>query len=118
MAELTLHFEAADGTDMDAAAAALQAELGKAEGVASAHTRPQRYQAIGPAEVMSMIQVATQGVQQVTMLLTALAALYTAWENVRKKFPGLKPPTVEVGLEKVPVNKVTEAHAKELMEGQ
>jgi hypothetical protein len=118
MAELTLHFEAADGTDMEAAAAALQVELEKTQGVTSAHTRPQRYQSIGPAEVMSMVQVATQGIQTVTMLLTSLAALYTAWENVKAKFPGLKPPTVEVGLEKVPVNKVTEAHAKELVEDQ
>lgn len=116
MAELTLHFESVDGTDMEAAAAALQTELEKTEGVASARTRPQRYQSLGPAEVMSMVQVATQGVQQLTLLLTSLAALYTAWENVRKKFPGLKPPTVEVGLEKVPVNQVTEAHARELME--
>lgn len=118
MAELTLHFEAADGTDIEAAAAALQAELENTEGVASARTRPQRYQSIGPAEVMSMVQVATQGIQTVTMLLTSIAAFYTAWEKVRAKFPGLKSPTVEVGLEKVPVNQVTEAHARELMEEQ
>ena len=101
-----------------AAAAALQAELEETQGVASARTRPQKYQSIGPAEVMSMVQVATQGIQTVTMLLTSLAALYTAWEKVKTKFPGLKQPTVEVGLEKVPVNRVTEAHVKELMEDQ
>ena len=118
MAELTLHFEAADGTDLEAAAAGLHAELEKTQGVTSARTRPQRYQSIGPAEVMSMVQVATQGIQTVTMLLTSLAALYTAWVNVKTKFPGLKPPTVEVGLEKVPVNQVTQAHAKQLVEDQ
>jgi hypothetical protein len=118
MAELTLHFEAADGTDLEAAAAELQAELEKAQNVTSARTRPQRYQSIGPAEVMGMVQVATQGIQTVTMLLTSIAALYTAWVNVKTKFPGLKPPTVEVGLEKVPVNQVTQAHAKQLLDDQ
>jgi hypothetical protein len=118
MAELTLHFEAGEGTDIDAAAAALQAELAKTQDVAMARTRPQRYQSIGPAEVMSVIQLATQGVQTVTMLLTSLTALYTAWEKVRQTFPGLKPPTVEVGLDKVPVKQVTEAHAEELLQDQ
>jgi hypothetical protein len=118
MAELTLHFEAAEGTDIEAAAAALQAELSKTQGVASAHTRAQRYQSIGPAEVMSIVQVTTQGVQLATALLTSLGALYAAWENLKTKFPGLKPPTVEVGLDKVPVNQVTGAHAKELAEDQ
>ena len=118
MAELTLHFEAADGTDMEAAAAALQAELEKTQGVASARTRPQRYQSIGFGEVMSVVHVATQDIQQVTMLLTSLAALYAAWEKVKTKFPGLKPPTVEVGLKKVAVNQVTEADAQELVEDQ
>ena len=65
-----------------------------------------------------MVQVATQGIQTATMLLTSLAELYTAWEKVKTKFPGLKAPTVEVGLEMVLVNEVTEAHAKELVEDQ
>ena len=61
-----------------------------------------------------MIQVATQLVQSSAALLTAGAALYGAWEKLKPLFPGLKPPTVEVGLRQVPVNEFTEKDAQEL----
>ncbi len=114
MPELTLHFEASGDTDLNAAAAALQTELAKTESVQSATARPQKYQSIGPAEVLSVIQVATTVAQSTAGLLTALAAVYTAWEKLRPMFPGLKAPSVEVGLKQIPVNQVTAEHAEEL----
>jgi hypothetical protein len=114
MPELTLHFEASGDTDLSAAAAALQAELTKTETVESAKTRPQKYQSIGPAEILSVIQVATSVAQSSAALLTALAAVYAAWEKLRPAFPGLKAPAVEVGLKQVPVKEVTAEHAGEL----
>jgi hypothetical protein len=114
MPKLTLHFEAGEGTDLEAAAAALQANLAGTDGVESARTRPQKFQAIGPAEIMSIIQIATTVVQTTSTFLVALAALHTAWEKVTPMFPGLHAPEVEVGLKKVPLDKLTPEHVAEL----
>jgi hypothetical protein len=114
MPELTLHFEASAGLDMEAAAAALQKELAQVAAVESARADPQRFQAVGASEILSVIQVSTHLVQNATALLTALAGLYAAWKKLKPLFPALKPPAVEVGLRKVPVNEVTQADAEEL----
>jgi hypothetical protein len=114
MAELTLHFEASAGTDLDAAAAALQQSVTGISGVESADTSPQRYQSIGPAEVVSVIQVATSVAQNATVFLTALAGLYAAWEKVKPMFPGLQAPKVEVGLKQIPIDQLTPEHRAEL----
>jgi hypothetical protein len=114
MAELTLHFEASTETDLDAAAAALQKSVTGISGVESADTSPQRYQSIGPAEVVSVIQVATSVAQNATVFLTALAGLYAAWEKVKPMFPGLKAPKVEVGLKQIPIDQLTPEHRAEL----
>jgi hypothetical protein len=107
MAKLTLHFEASEGTDLEAAAAALQANLASTQGVDSAKTRPQKYQAIGPSEILSVIQVATTVATTSATFLTSVAALYKAWEGVRVLFPGIHAPKVEVGLDEVPIDKLT-----------
>jgi hypothetical protein len=117
MAKLTLHFEASDGMDLDAAAAALQAGLAATEGVESAKTRPQKFQSIGPAEIMSVIQVATSVVSTTTAFLTAISSLYSAWQKIKPLFPGLHPPKVEVGLEEVPIDQLTPEHVAELVTG-
>jgi hypothetical protein len=114
MAELTLHFEASPGTDLDAAAIAMQKSLSDLTGVASADTSAQKYQAIGPAEVLSVIQIATSVAQNATLFLTALAGLYGAWEKVKPMFPGLHAPTVEVGLKRIPIDQLTPEHRAEL----
>jgi hypothetical protein len=114
MAELTLHFEASAGTDLDAAAAELQKALTGVTGVESADTIPQSYQAIGPAEVLSVIQVATSVAQNATVFLTALAGLYAAWGKVKVMFPGLHAPEVEVGLKQIPIDQLTPEHRAEL----
>lgn len=117
MAELMLHFEASAGTDLDAAAAALQKGLAGISGVESAETSPQKYQSIGPAEVLSAIQVGTSVVQNATLFLTALAGLYEAWQKVKPMFPGLHAPKVEVGLKQIPVDQLTPEHRAELASG-
>ncbi len=114
MTKLTLHFQASDDTDLDAAAAALQAGLAATSGVESAKTRPQKFQSIGPAEIMSVIQVATSVVSTTTVFLTALSSLYAAWQKVKPMFPGLHPPKVEVGLEEIPIDQLTPEHVAEL----
>jgi hypothetical protein len=114
MAELILHFEASADTDLTAAASALQASLTEAAGVESAETFPQKYQSIGPAEVLGVIQVATEVVKDSTLFLTAVAGLLTAWDKVKGHFPGLSAPRVEVGLKEVPADRLTSEHQEEL----
>ncbi len=114
MEELTLHFEAGAGTDVAAAAAALQKELQGVSGVESAQTEAQTFQSIGPAEVMSIIQVGTQVMQTSAAFLAAAAALYAAWQKVKPMFPALQPPKLEVGLKQIPVDQLSEVHRTEL----
>ena len=116
MPELRLHFKAGEGADLEAAAAALQKNLTEVRGVESADTRPQRFQSIGPAEIVSVIHVATSLVQNATLLLTALAGFHAAWEKLKPAHPGVEAPKAEVGLELVPVKQITPEHQKELVE--
>ncbi len=117
MAELTLHFEASTGTNLDAAAAALQKSLTEITGVESAETNPQKFQSIGPAEILSVIQVATSVAQNASVFLTALASLLAAWEKLKPMFPGLHAPKVEVGLKQIPIDQLTPEHRAELARG-
>jgi hypothetical protein len=116
MAKLTLHFEASEGTDLEAAAAALQANLAATEGVDSVKTRPQKYQSIGPSEILSVIQIATTVAQTSATFLTSIAALYAAWEKVKVLFPGIHAPKVEVGLDEVPIDKLTPEHLAQMVD--
>jgi hypothetical protein len=114
MAELMLHFEASADTDLAAAAAALQASLRETQGVESAEAYPQKYQSVGPAEVLGVIQVATSVVKDSALLLTAVAGLLTAWEKVKEQFPGVRKPKLEVGLKEIPADQLTPEHQLEL----
>jgi hypothetical protein len=115
MAELTLHFETTQGTDMETAAVDLKNSLGSVAGVESADTTPQRFQAIGPAEILSVIAIATTVIQSTSTLLKAVGDLHDAWAKVAAKFPGLHKPTVEVGMKKVPIDQLTDKDVSELL---
>ncbi len=114
MAELTLHFEAGAGTDIDAAAAALEEQLKTVSGVDAAQTTPQRFQAIGPAEIISALTLATEIAQNSAMFLKAIDAVIEAWKKVKLHFPKLHAPKIEVGLDQVPLDELTDAHRAEL----
>lgn len=114
MAELMLHFEASADTDLAAAAAALQASLADTAEIESAKAFPQKYQSIGPAEILGVVQVATEVVKDSALFLTAVAGLLTAWEKVKSHFPGLSAPKLEIGLKEVPADQVTIEHQEEL----
>jgi hypothetical protein len=113
--QITLHFEAEPGTDLNAASKALQEALQSVPGVQSVQTSGQEFQAIGPAEVMSVLQIGTQLLQNATAFLSAAAALYAAWQKVKPMFPGLRPPTLEVGMQQVPVDQLAEQHRAALV---
>lgn len=118
MAELTLHFEAAPGTDLNAAAAELQREIVRVKGVEGADTKPQRFQSISAQEVLTVIQLATSYAKNTAEFLAAIAALHEAWKKLRDAFPGLHAPLVEVGLKQVPIDQVTPAHVEQIIREQ
>ncbi len=110
MAELTLHFEAAPGTDLNAATAELQRAIVRVKGVETADSKAQRFQSVTAQEVLTVIQLATPYIQNTAEFLSAIAALHEAWKKVREIFPGLSAPQVEVGLKQVPIDQITGAH--------
>jgi hypothetical protein len=114
MAELTLHFEASPGTDLTAAASELQKHFAQVDGVESAVAKAQRFQSIGLPEVLAVIKVATTIAESTASFLSAIAAVNAAWQQAKLIFPGLRPPTVEVGLKKIPLDQVTTAHLEEI----
>jgi hypothetical protein len=118
MAKLTLHFETAPGIDLDEAAVELQKSMAAVNGVESANSSPQRFQSVGAAEILSVIKVATEVAQSTAGLLGALAAVYAAWRTLTEKFPGLRKPTIEVGLKKIPIDQVTAEQATRIVSEQ
>ena len=115
MSELTLHFEATPDTDLAAAAAEVRQQFANVGGVAAVRADPQRFQGVSASEILSVIKVGTEIAQSAAGLLTALAGVWAAYEKLRARFPGLRPPTVEIGLKKVPVDAVTEEDAAQLL---
>ena len=115
MEQLILHFEAAPGTDLEAASADLQAHISGQEAVETVETKPQRFQAIGASEILAIIALIPAIPQGIAALPKAIEEVRGAWEKVRAKFPGLRPPTVEVGLRNVPIDQLQEDDFEELL---
>lgn len=118
MAELTLHFEAAPGTDLNAAATELQRAILNVKGVEGADTKPQRFQSIDAQEVLTVVQLATSYLQNTAEFLAAIAAVHEAWKKLRETFPGLQIPHVEVGLKQVPIDQVSPANVDQIIREQ
>jgi hypothetical protein len=118
MAELTLHFETSPGTDMAAASAELQKNLAQVAGVDSAAAKPQHFQSVGLPEIVAVIDMTKTVVASSAALLGSLVTLLEVWKKVRKLFPGLRTPTVEVGLKKIPIDQVTAEHFEEITRDQ
>ncbi|HEY9155517.1 MAG TPA: hypothetical protein VIM69_10320 [Opitutaceae bacterium] len=118
MAELTLHFEAAPGTDLNAAALELQRAIVRVNGVEAADAKPQRFQSIDAQEVLTVVQLATSYLKNTAEFLGAISAVYEAWKKLREAFPGLHMPHVEVGLKQVPIDQVTSAHVDQIIREQ
>jgi hypothetical protein len=114
MAELTLHFEAIPGTDLAAAALELQKAMAEVQGVQSAEAKPQQFQGIDIAEIFAVAKLAGSYAEDVASLLTAIVALRDAWKKAKRLFPGLRSPTVEVGLKKIPIDQITAAHVQQI----
>jgi hypothetical protein len=117
MPELTLHFQAAPGTDLEAAAADIKAQLASVSGAEAVEAKPQQFQsAVNPAEVLAVVTFVATMAQNVATIAKAVQDLAEVWKKVRAKFPGLHPPTVEVGLRTVPIDQINATDFQELIE--
>jgi hypothetical protein len=118
MPELTLHFESADGTDLKAVASHLEQKISAVSGVEAAEAQPQVLRFAGLPEILTIITLGTAAVTSSIAFLKAVKGLLQAYQDVAKQFPGLHLPTLEVGLRKVPIDKLTEKDAAEVLAAQ
>jgi len=116
MPTLTFHLEAAPGTDLAAAAAELQKEIAALEGVESVEAVPHRYQGMSLPEIVATITIATTAVQGLTLLLKRINTLLDESAKTKKKLATLMRPTVEVGVKKKRIDKLSAADLKEIAE--
>ena len=107
MANLTLHFQAQEGADPEAAAKDLEQQLATLPSVGSAEARADTYRSLGPTEIIAGITLAVGVIQSATVAAQALAKLIDAVKGLVQSGQGLHAAFVEVGMRKVPVDKLT-----------
>jgi hypothetical protein len=117
MPELILHFQAAPETNLEAAAADLKAELAGISDAETVEAKPQRFQsAVNPAEILAVVTFVATMAQNVATIAKAVQDMAEVWKKVKAKFPGLHPPTVEVGLRSVAIDQIKATDIEELIE--
>jgi hypothetical protein len=115
MQPLTLHFEATPGTDLEAVASEIKASISGQETAQVVEATPQRFQAIGAGEIIALIALVPSIPQGIAALPKAIEEVKGAWKKLQEKFPGLRPPTVEVGLRNVPIDQLQGEDFEELV---
>jgi hypothetical protein len=108
MANLTLHFQAKEGADPVASAKDLEQQLGILPSVGSAEARADNYRSpLGPTEIIAAITLAVGVIQSATVAAQALTKLIDAVKGLVQSGQGLHAAFVEVGMRKVPIDKLT-----------
>jgi hypothetical protein len=107
MANLTLHFQAKEGTDPGVSAKDLEKQLVALPSVGSAEARADTYRSLGPAEIIAGITLAAGVIQSATVATQALTKLIDAVKGLVQSGHGLHAAFIEVGMRKVPVDKLT-----------
>jgi hypothetical protein len=116
MPELTLFFETAEGANLDATAAALQAKAKVLPHVEAASSDPMQYRSLGVPEIMMGITMGVALLQSGTMAVKGLTDLMDALKKLCDSVDGVKKAYVQIGLRKVPLDQpLTEADAKKLL---
>jgi len=115
MQPLTLHFEAPPETDLDAVAAEIKAAMSGQETAEVVEANPQRFQALGAGEIIALIALLPSIPQGIAALPKAIEEVEKAWKKVKDKFPGVRPPMVEVGLRNVPIDQLQQEDFEELL---
>src|ERR1700682_4680744 len=101
MPELTLHFQAAEGSDLESIAGHLQQNMSAVPTVITAQAEPQRLRGAGLPEILTVLTYATTAVTTTAAFLKAVQELVKVWHELGTQFPNLHKPTVEVGLRQV-----------------
>jgi hypothetical protein len=107
MAKLTIHLQAAEGTDPKALAGDVQQELEKLPDVHTAETRTEQYRSIGPTEIIAGLTLAVGILETSAKATEALAKLLDGIQAVVKSAKGLHAAFVEVGMKKVALDQLT-----------
>jgi hypothetical protein len=115
MTELTLHFETDRDTDAHAVAAEVQQTLPAVDGVANANAKAMQLRTMGGLEIIAVISLAATVVQNTATLMKAVDDLVKTCQAISARFPGLRKPSIEIGLRKVPIDQVTEQDALEAL---
>ena len=107
MANLTLHFQAKEGIDPEASAKDLEQQLVTLPSVGSVEARADKYRTPGPTEIIAGITLAVGVIQSTTVAAQALTKLIDAVKGLVQSGRELHAAFVEVGMRKVPVDKLT-----------
>ncbi len=114
MPKLTVFFEAVPGTDLQAAASAVQAKAADLPHVTGASAQAMVTHGLTYPEVMLGLQTATTIMTTTTAGIAALTALIQALKKLSDEVPALSKVLVQVGLKKVPVDQLTEHDIQKL----
>jgi hypothetical protein len=114
MGKLTVFFEAAPGSDLQHAAAAVQEKAAALPNVESASAQSMVTHSLGPQEIMMGLQVATNVMTAATTGIIGLTALIQALKKLSDEVPALSRVLVQVGLKKVPADQLTEQDLQKL----
>ncbi len=107
MANLTLHFQAQPGADPEASAKDLEQQLATLPSVGSAEARADNLRSLGPTEIIAGITLAVGVIQSTTVAAQAVTKLIDAVKGLVQSGRGLHAAFIEVGMRKVPIDKLT-----------
>lgn len=113
MAEIALHFEFAKDANLDEASHKLQSELSKLDGVSEVDAVPEKPRLTG-LEIVAAIAVTISIVKGTRELIVEVRKLIPEVKGLIRDIRGLKDVTVEVGTERVPLDKLTDAQIEQL----
>jgi hypothetical protein len=112
-AEINLHFEFADGADLDEAAEQIEARLGGLEGVADVEAMPTDMRLTG-AEVVAAIAVTAMVVRSGRDVIAEIRKLVVEAKGLLGDLRDLKNVYVDIGKKRVPIDKLDAQALKEL----
>lgn len=113
MAELALHFEMAENTDLQQAAALLQDRLACLQSVQEVEALPEEPRITG-AEIAAAIFVTVQVVRGTRELIEEIRKLIPQIKGLIGDIKGLKGITVDVGPQRVSISELTEQQIQQL----
>ena len=115
MAELALHFEMTRDSDLQQTAGLLRDRLASLQSVQEVSALPEEPRVTG-VEVAAAIFVTVQVVRGTRELVEEIRKLIPQIKGMIGDIKGLKDITVDVGLQRVPIGKLTEQQVQQVAE--